>query len=109
LAKAVAQATGAQQTEGAGSKGQTIVPASCRGGSCAAYQKDTYVRGVVGHCLQRDYSRILGGAKDMNPCLIWPARSLSLPADRRLSAACQFGRILLPIQSQGSADQQKPG
>lgn len=83
LAKAVAQATGAQQTEGAGSKGQTIVPASCRGGSCAAYQKDTYVRGVVGHCLQRDYSRILGGAKDMNPCLIWnPSPVLAGQQDR---------------------------
>lgn len=71
LAQAVAQATGAQQSESASSKSQTIVPASCRGGTCTPYQKDSYVRGIVGHCLQRDYSRTLGGAKDMSPCLIW--------------------------------------
>lgn len=83
LAGAIAQQSGAQQVSSPGSQGQRFVPVTCRGGTCAAYEKDTFVRGVVGHCIQRDYSRKLGGTLDMNPCLIWnPSPVLAGQQDR---------------------------
>lgn len=84
LAQALAQATNQQNMSSENkSSGSDIVPAMCRNGTCAPLQKDTLVRGVVGQCLQRDYSRTLGGALDKHPCLIWnPAPVLAGQQDR---------------------------
>lgn len=82
---ALAQAIAGQNAAVAPSKisGSDIVPAGCRSGSCSPLDKDTFVRGVIGQCLQRDYSRKLGGALDRNPCLVWnPAPVLAGQQDR---------------------------